>query len=119
MRHFYKHFSLTLSNNTFRYQPFLALFGNLGGKVPIVDDVLSSHEQENYPTPSLDENCLEFEFQTDRNYFVDLRLFRCLFWQGNSIFPKDVVTLHTRVRKREKEHKNESVVFTEVGTDEE
>ena len=62
-----------MSNNNFRYQPFVAVSGNLGGKVPIVDDVLSSHEQKIYPTTSLDENCIEFEFQTDRNYYVDLR----------------------------------------------
>ena len=62
-----------MSNNNFRYQPFVAVSGNLGGKFPIVDDVLSSHEQEIYPTTSLDENCIEFEFQTDRNYYVDLR----------------------------------------------
>ena len=62
-----------MSNNNFRYQPFVAVSGNLGGKVPIVDDVLSSHEQEIYPITSLDENCIEFEFQTDRNYYVDLR----------------------------------------------
>ena len=34
---------------------------------------ISSHEQEIYPTTSLDENCIEFEIQTDRNYYVDLR----------------------------------------------
>ena len=62
-----------MSNNNFRYQPFVAVSGNLGGKVPIVDDVLSSHEQEIYPTTSLDENCIEFEFQTDQNCYVDLR----------------------------------------------
>ena len=62
-----------MSNDNFRYQPFVAVSGNLGGRVPIVDDVLSSHEQEIYPTTSLDENCIEFEFQTDRNYYVDLR----------------------------------------------
>ena len=60
-------------SSNFRYQPFVAVSGNLGGKVPVVDDVLSSHEQEIYPTISLDENCIEFEFQTDRNYYVDLR----------------------------------------------
>ena len=60
-------------SSIFRYQPFVAVSGNLGGKVPVVDDVLSSHEQEIYPTTSLDENCIEFEFQTDRNYYVDLR----------------------------------------------
>ena len=62
-----------MSNNNFRYQPFVAVSGNLGGKVSTVDDVLSSHEQEIYPTTSLDENCIEFEFQTDRNSYVDLR----------------------------------------------
>ena len=62
-----------MSNNNFRYQPFVAVPGSLGGKVPIVFGVLSSHEQENYPTTSLDENFIEFEFQTDRNYYVDLR----------------------------------------------
>ena len=59
-------------SSSFRYQPFVAVSGNLGGKLPVVDDVLSSQEQEIYPTTSLDENCIEFEFQTDRNYYVDL-----------------------------------------------
>ena len=60
-------------SSNFWYQPFVAVSGNLGRKVPVVDDVLSSHEQEIYPTTSLDENCIEFELQTDRNYYVDLR----------------------------------------------
>ena len=60
-------------SSNFRYQLFVAVSGNLGGKVPVVDDVLSSHEQEICPTTSLDENCIEFEFQTDRNCYVDLR----------------------------------------------
>ena len=64
-----------MSINNFRYQSFVAVSGNLGGKIPIVDDVLSSHEQEIYPTTSLEENCIEFEFQTDRSYYVDLRAF--------------------------------------------
>ena len=62
-----------MSNNNFRYQLFVAVSGYLGGKVPIVDDVLSWHEQEIHPTTSLDENCIESEFQTDRNFYVDLR----------------------------------------------
>ena len=60
-------------SSNFRYQPFVAVSGNLVGKVPVVDDVLSSHEQKIYPNTSLDENCIEFEFQTDQNYHVDLR----------------------------------------------
>ena len=62
-----------MSNHNFWYQLFVAVSGNLGGIVPIVDDVLSSHAQEIYPTTSLDENCMEFEFQTDWKYYVDLR----------------------------------------------
>ena len=69
MRHFYKHFSLIMSNN-FRYQPFVAVSGNLEGKVPIFDHVLSSHEQEIYPTTSLDENCKGLEVQTDRTIML-------------------------------------------------
>ena len=54
------------AQNNFRYQPFVAVSDSVGGKVPVVDDVLSSHEQQ-IPTTSLDENSIEFEFQTDRN----------------------------------------------------
>ena len=60
-------------SNNFLYQPFVAVSGTLGGKVTVVEDVLSSYEQEIYATTSLDENCIEFEFQTNRNYYVDLR----------------------------------------------
>ena len=59
--------------SSFGYQPSVTVSGNLGWKVPVVDDVLSSHEQKIYPTTSLGENCREFEFQTDRNSYVDLR----------------------------------------------
>ena len=55
--------------NFFRYEPFVAVSGNPGVKVPVVDDVLSSHEQETYPTTSVDESSIEFEFQTDRNVY--------------------------------------------------
>ena len=51
----------------------MAVPGNLGGKVSVVDNALSSHEQEIYPTTSFYENCIECEYQTDRNYYVDLR----------------------------------------------
>ena len=49
--------------NKFRYQTFVAVFGNPGVKIPDVDDVLSSHEQEIYPTISLDENSFKSDFQ--------------------------------------------------------
>ena len=92
----------------------MAVSGNLGGKVPIVDDVLSSHEQEIYPTTSLDENCIEFEFQTDRNYNVELRqsflALKLIFVKGRGYDTYESM-------EKKKEHKDESVVFTETGRD--
>ena len=61
------------SQKNFRYQTYVAVSGNLGGKVPVVDDVLSSHEQQIFTTTSLDENSIEFELQADGKYHVDLR----------------------------------------------
>ena len=69
---FEKLFSLIMSGD-FCYQPAVAVSGKLGGKVPVVDDVLSSHEQEVYPTTSIDKNCKNVEFQTYRNFYVDLK----------------------------------------------
>ena len=105
-----------MSNDNFRYQPFVAVSGNLGGRVPIVVDVLSSHEQEIYPTTSLDENFIGFELQTDRNYYVDLRqsflALKLKFVKG-----RGYDTYESKEKK--KEHKDESVVFTETRTDDE
>ena len=64
---------MIIFSQNFRYQPFLAVSDNLGGKVSVVDDVLSSHEEKLYPIISMDENSIGFEFQTDCNYYVDLR----------------------------------------------
>ena len=101
-----------MSNNNYRYQPFVAVSGNLGGKFPFVDDVLSSHEKEIYPTTSLDENCIEFEFQTDRNYYVDLRQsFMAL--KLNFVKGRGYDTYESKEKKKEQE--DESVVFTETG----
>ena len=61
-----------MSSNS-RYQPFVAVSGNFVGKISIVDDVLFLHEQDYYPTTSIDENCKVFEFQTYRKGYVDLR----------------------------------------------
>ena len=94
----------------------MAVSGNLGGKVPIVDDVLSSHEQEIYPTTSLDKNCIEFEFQTDRNFYSVLRqpflAMKLKFFKGRGYDTYDS-------KEKKKEHKDESVCFTETGTDDE
>ena len=61
------------AQSIFRYQPFVAVSGSVGGEVPVVDDVLSLYEQQIYLTTSLDENSIEFEFQTDRNNYSYMR----------------------------------------------
>ena len=61
------------SYGSFRWQYFSAACGNLGGKIPIVDDVVSAHEQKIYPTNSSDDNSIKFEFCTDGNCYVDWR----------------------------------------------
>ena len=61
------------AQSIFRYQPSVAVSGSVGGKVLVVDDVLSSHEQQIYPTTSLDEKGIEVEFQFDRNNCTDWR----------------------------------------------
>ena len=103
-----------MSNNNFRYQHFVAVSGNLRGKVLIVDDVLSSHGQEIYPTTSLDENCKEFEFQTDRNYYVDL-IQSFLALKLKLVKGRGYDTYESMEKK--KEHKDDSVVLTETGDD--
>ena len=60
-------------SSNFRHHLFVADPGNPAVTVPVLDDVVSSYRQETYPTASLDEICLEFDYQTDRNLYVDLR----------------------------------------------
>ena len=103
-RHFHKHFSLITSSD-FRYQPFVAVSGKLGGKVPVAHDVLSSHEYEVYATTSLDGNCTEFEFQADRNYYVDWRQ-TYLALKLNFVRVRDHETYNSVNTK--KEHKEEA-----------
>ena len=110
-------YSLTLRReNNFRYQPNVAVSGNLGGKVPVVDDVLSSHEQKIYPTELLYKNCIDFEFQTDRNYYVDLRQ-SYLALKVKLVEGRGYDTHKSKEAK--KEHKNEKQPTEAAANDEE
>ena len=81
----------------FRYQAFVAVSGNLWGKVPVVDNALSSHEQEIYPTTSLDENCIgTFTLIWEKH-----------IWLWNRHLSGVVVTKLT-IPKKKKEHKEEA-----------
>ena len=85
----------------------------LGVRVPVVDDVLSSHEHESYPTTFLDENSIEFEFQTGRNVYVDLRqtylALKIKLFKGRGF--------DTYKTTEEKKVHKEDTVFTETGDD--
>ena len=80
-------------------------------KVPVVEDVLSSHEQKFYPTTFLHENSIGFQFQTDRNVYVDLRQTN-LALKIKLTKGRGFDTYKTTEKK--KEHK-EDTVFTETG----
>ena len=94
----------------------MAVSGNLGGKVPVVDDVLSSHEQEIDPTTSLDENCIEFKLQTDWNYYIDLRQ-TYLALKLKLVKGRGYETYNTKEVK--KEHKEEAKTEEEETAEEE
>ena len=102
-------------SSNFWYQPFVAVCGILGGKVSVVDDVLSSHEQEVYPTTSLDESCIEFESRTDRNYYVDLRQ-TYLALKLKLIWGRGYETYNTK--EVQKEHKEETKADEEETSEE-
>ena len=42
-------------------------------KVPVLEKTMSSYTQEVFPSTSLDESSIEFEFETDRNLYFDMR----------------------------------------------
>ena len=98
--------------NNFRYQTFVAGCRSHGGEVPVVDDVLSSDEQEIYPTTSLDANSIEFEFQTDRNVYVHLRQ---LYFALKMDQLKGLVLILTEQQKRKRN--TMKTVFTGTGND--
>ena len=97
----------------FLYQHFVAVSGNPGVKVPFVDDVSPSHEQQIYPNTSLDENSIEFEFQTDCNVYVDLQQ-TYLALKNKLVKERGFDTYKTTEKKKEKK---EDAVFNETGED--
>ena len=39
------------------------------GKVPVLEIIISTHTQEVFPSTSLDESSIEFEFETEHNLY--------------------------------------------------
>ena len=87
---------------------------NLGRKVPVVDDILSSEEQKVYPSTWLDENCIEFDFRTNRNYYGYLRQtcstskLKCAKGRSNETYnTKEFKEEHKEQAKADEETKEE------------
>ena len=80
-------------------------------KVPVLDNVLSSQEQEVYLTTSLDENSIEFVFQTDRSACVDLR--QTYFALKTKLAEGRGFYIFTKQQKQKRSTKK--TLFTETG----
>ena len=65
--------SRTTQDSNFRYGHFTNSCLEIFDNVPVLEPIISSHIQEVYPTTSLDESSIEFEYETDRNVFIDMR----------------------------------------------
>ena len=57
----------------FRYGAFTVSSLEIFDKVPVLETIMSSYTQEVFPSTSLDESSIEFEFEMDRNRFLDMR----------------------------------------------
>ena len=89
-------------SNTVQTQQVVAVSSSLAEKNPGVNNVLSSPEQEIYPTVSNEENRKVLEFQTDQNYYSFL-----WFWRRNKskvVFkkPTNAKMFKTNTRRKQK-----------------
>ena len=64
---------MSVNQSRFLYGAFknssLEIFDN----VPVLETIMSSYTQEVFPSTSLNESSFEFEFETDRNLYLDMR----------------------------------------------
>ena len=94
----------------------MTVSGNLGRKVPVVVNHLSSRKREIYLRTSLKGKCLKFNFQTDRNHYVDLRL---TYLALKRKFVKGRVYETFNTKQVEKERKEEAKANEETAVAEE
>ena len=88
----------------------MAVSGNLGKKVPVVDNDFSTREQEKYPITSFDGNCKVFELITDRCTCFDLRQ---TFLTLKLKFVKDRVYITNKSKDAKKEHLEDTTLVAE------
>ena len=61
------------NDSNFRYGHFTNSCLEIFDKIPVLESVESSNIQEIYPSISLDESSIEFEFETDGSIYLDMR----------------------------------------------
>ena len=103
-----------MTSQSSRQHFFVAVLGDLGGKGAFVGDVLSSHEQQIYPAILLDENSIEFECQTDCNYYDDLKH---LYLAPKLKLVKGCGDYRYTVKEVQKEHKAEKMTGADAKDD--
>ena len=65
--------SRSTNDSNFRYGHFTNSCLEIFDKIPGLEPIESSHVPEVYPSTSLDESSIEFEFETDRSIYLDMR----------------------------------------------
>ena len=64
---------MSVNQSQFRYVAFTKSSLEIFDKVPVLETIMSSYTQEVFPSIFLDESSFEFEFETDRNLYLDMR----------------------------------------------
>ena len=64
---------IVINQSQFRYGAFTNLSLDVFDTVPVLETIMSSYTQEVVASTSLDERGIEFEFETDRYLYLDMR----------------------------------------------
>ena len=64
---------MSVNQSHFRHGVFTNSSLEIFDKVPVLETIMSSYTQKVFPSNSLDESSIEFEFETDRNIYLDMR----------------------------------------------
>ena len=64
---------MSVNQSHFRNKAFTNSSLEIFDKVLVLETIMSSYIQEVFPSTSLDESSIEFEFETDRNLYLDMR----------------------------------------------
>ena len=65
--------SRSTNDSNFCYGRFTNSCREIFDKIIVLETVEPSHAQEVYPSTSMDESSIEFEFETDRSIYLDMR----------------------------------------------